>query len=89
MTFVYIHLVLFGAWAATNLGLTYWFPNKYFHKIMHGIPNLRPQNAGELFRMAQNCRASDSWSSDLARGWWEMHLPELCGPLIVRERVGV
>ena len=44
-------------------------------------PNLRPQNAGELFRMATNCRAGEAWTADMARSWWEMHLPEFTGPL--------
>jgi serine/threonine-protein kinase len=44
-------------------------------------PNLRPQNAGELFRMATNCRVCEGWNNDAARGWWEMHLPELTGPI--------
>ena len=44
-------------------------------------PNMRPQNAGELFRMATNCRACEGWNNEAARGWWEMHLPELTGPI--------
>ena len=44
-------------------------------------PNLRPQNAGELFRMAYNCRACEGWGSDAAERWWMMHLPEFTGPL--------
>jgi serine/threonine-protein kinase len=48
-------------------------------------PRKRPQNAGELFRMAQKCSSGDRWDSDLARGWWEAHLPELTGPLVAAE----
>ena len=44
-------------------------------------PNKRPQSAGELFRMAQRCRACDGWSSETAQTWWQAHLPEFTGPL--------
>jgi serine/threonine-protein kinase len=46
-------------------------------------PNMRPQNAGELFRMANNCRTCEGWTPDVAQSWWEMHLPDLAGPLSV------
>jgi serine/threonine-protein kinase len=46
-------------------------------------PERRPQNAGELFRMAHNCHAGDAWDADAAEGWWRIHLPELTGPLTV------
>jgi serine/threonine-protein kinase len=49
-------------------------------------PNRRPQNAGELFRMAYNCHACEGWSEDAAETWWRAHLPELTGPLPVLER---
>jgi eukaryotic-like serine/threonine-protein kinase len=48
-------------------------------------PNKRPQNAEVLFRLACGCRACDTWTSDVARGWWERHLPELTGPLTYGE----
>ena len=48
-------------------------------------PNLRPQNAGELFQMAYNCRACEGWTQEQARDWWELHLPEFTGPLSVPE----
>jgi serine/threonine-protein kinase len=48
-------------------------------------PNQRPQNAGELFEMAYNCRACEGWSRELAHRWWEAHLPEFTGPLTVPE----
>jgi hypothetical protein len=38
-----------------------------------------------LFRLACGCRTCDTWSSDVARGWWERHLPELTGPLTYGE----
>ena len=44
-------------------------------------PARRPQNAGELFRMAYDCRACDGWNADAAEAWWQAHLPELTGPL--------
>ncbi len=46
-------------------------------------PSQRPQNAGELFRMAYNCRACEGWDADAAEAWWKVHLPELTGPLTV------
>jgi serine/threonine-protein kinase len=49
-------------------------------------PSRRPQNAGELFRMAYNCRACEGWSVETAAAWWEAHLPELTGPLVATER---
>jgi tRNA A-37 threonylcarbamoyl transferase component Bud32 len=44
-------------------------------------PKLRPQNAGEVFRMACSCRSRDEWTSDHAERWWRVHLPQLTGPL--------
>jgi serine/threonine-protein kinase len=44
-------------------------------------PNRRPQDAGVLFQMTCECRSAESWNQDLARSWWEKHLPELTGPL--------
>ena len=44
-------------------------------------PARRPQNAGELFRMAYDCRACEGWNADAAEAWWQAHLPELTGPL--------
>ena len=46
-------------------------------------PNQRPQNAGELFQMASNCRACEGWNQEQARRWWDVHLPEFTGPLNV------
>jgi serine/threonine-protein kinase len=48
-------------------------------------PDRRPQNAGELFQMAYNCRACEGWNQDQAREWWEHHLPDFTGPLSVPE----
>jgi serine/threonine-protein kinase len=44
-------------------------------------PALRPQDAGELFRMACCCRSRDEWTSNQAESWWRVHLPQLTGPL--------
>ncbi|HVG55812.1 MAG TPA: serine/threonine-protein kinase [Vicinamibacterales bacterium] len=46
-------------------------------------PDKRPQNAGELFRMAYNCRACEGWDVTAAEAWWRVHVPELTGPLAV------
>ncbi len=48
-------------------------------------PNKRPQNAETLFRIACGCSTCDTWNSDVARSWWERHLPELTGPLTYGE----
>lgn len=44
-------------------------------------PNLRPQNAEVLLNMAIGCKTGDCWNQDLAKGWWNKHLPEFTGPL--------
>jgi serine/threonine-protein kinase len=44
-------------------------------------PNDRPQDAAALFRLANDCRACNTWNDEVARHWWETHLPELTGPL--------
>jgi len=46
-------------------------------------PNLRPQNAEELFRLACECRACEGWSQERARRWWEIHMREFTGPLTI------
>jgi serine/threonine-protein kinase len=46
-------------------------------------PARRPQDAGELFRMACRCHDQDSWTQADAEQWWKAHLPELTGPLAV------
>ena len=50
-------------------------------------PARRPQNAGELFRMAIDCRACEGWNGDAAEAWWRMHAPELTGPLTITEHM--
>jgi eukaryotic-like serine/threonine-protein kinase len=44
-------------------------------------PNDRPQNAEVLLTMATGCKTGDCWNSNLAKTWWERHLPEFTGPL--------
>jgi serine/threonine protein kinase len=44
-------------------------------------PNHRPQSAEVVFKMACGCRSGDGWNSDLAKTWWDKHLPEFTGPL--------
>jgi len=46
-------------------------------------PDMRPQSAEELLRMAESCRVCESWNPAAARRWWETHLPELTGPLTI------
>lgn len=48
-------------------------------------PNKRPQNAEELFRMAQECNTCETWNQRTASAWWQTHLPELTGPLTLTE----
>jgi len=48
-------------------------------------PNKRPQDAGQLFTMALDCRTCEQWSTERAKTWWEQHLLELTGPLTVQE----
>jgi eukaryotic-like serine/threonine-protein kinase len=48
-------------------------------------PKHRPQDAGELYQLAQQCRIRDEWDSEEARRWWRVHLPQLTGPLTVSE----
>ena len=44
-------------------------------------PNKRPQNAEVLLDMACGCKTGDCWNQDLAKGWWDKHLPEFTAPL--------
>jgi serine/threonine-protein kinase len=49
-------------------------------------PDRRPQDAGELFRMACGCRSCEGWTRETAEHWWEVHLPEYTGPLTIEAR---
>jgi serine/threonine protein kinase len=44
-------------------------------------PDKRPQSARELFELAQECKACETWTQHSAKTWWETHLPELTGQL--------
>jgi serine/threonine-protein kinase len=48
-------------------------------------PDERPQNAGELLALVRRCRSCDTWNSDTAKTWWEVHLPELTEPVTLAE----
>jgi serine/threonine-protein kinase len=48
-------------------------------------PNKRPQNAEELLRIAHHCHTCEGWNPEAAKAWWEMHLPELTGPLTITD----
>jgi hypothetical protein len=49
-------------------------------------PDRRPQNAGELYRMAHTYRCRDEWTPDEAESRRRAHLPQLTVPLIARSR---
>jgi serine/threonine-protein kinase len=48
-------------------------------------PSRRPQDAEELFHLTADCKTCEGWTHDIARTWWEHHLPEMTGPLILGE----
>jgi eukaryotic-like serine/threonine-protein kinase len=50
-------------------------------------PEKRPQDAEQLLTMVRRCQDDDSWDGDQAKQWWESHLLELTGPLLVTESV--
>ncbi|MEO8259533.1 MAG: serine/threonine-protein kinase [Acidobacteriota bacterium] len=52
---------------------------------LHKDPDKRPQNAEEMLRIVRNCRTCEGWTQAAARSWWEKHLPELTGPLRLRD----
>jgi serine/threonine protein kinase len=41
-------------------------------------PNRRPPDAQAVLRIVRTCRVGTDWDGDLARRWWETHLPEFC-----------
>jgi serine/threonine-protein kinase len=49
-------------------------------------PNRRPQDAGELYRVAYRYRCQDEWTPDDAETWWRAHIPQLTGPLTTHSR---
>ena len=46
-------------------------------------PDKRPQDALAVFDMACACSTCNVWTNQAARSWWEQHLPELTGPLMM------
>jgi hypothetical protein len=48
-------------------------------------PARRPQDAEQLFRLAQRCGAGGTWDREAARQWWELNLTDLTGPLTLSE----
>ena len=42
-------------------------------------PERRPHDGQAVLRRVRACRVATPWNDDLARSWWETHLPELCG----------
>jgi len=48
-------------------------------------PRKRPQDAEELLGRVWQCKTCETWNQPSARGWWEAHLPELCGPQTIVE----
>jgi eukaryotic-like serine/threonine-protein kinase len=46
-------------------------------------PNKRPQNAQQLLEMLDLCHTREEWDNQSARNWWETHLTDLTGPLMV------
>jgi serine/threonine protein kinase len=49
-------------------------------------PDKRPQDAAELLRMIEDSGVARGWSSAQAEAWWQLHLPDLSGPLTFEER---
>jgi serine/threonine-protein kinase len=48
-------------------------------------PANRPQDAEELLRLAYSCKTCESWTGSQARSWWQAHLPDLTGPLVIED----
>ena len=48
-------------------------------------PARRPQDAEQLFRLAERCCCDSAWGRDAARQWWELNLTDLTGPLTLSE----
>jgi tRNA A-37 threonylcarbamoyl transferase component Bud32 len=48
-------------------------------------PSRRPQSAAELLKRIDTCRSVEVWDHGSARDWWEKHLVELTGALLVTD----
>jgi eukaryotic-like serine/threonine-protein kinase len=46
-------------------------------------PNKRPQNAEELLKVLDRFQLREQWNHDAAKTWWERHLPDMTGPLLL------
>ena len=49
-------------------------------------PDRRPRDGGELVRLLRNCTLEQTWDTESARSWWEMHLMEWTAPPSVSNR---
>jgi len=45
----------------------------------------RPANAEDVRLLLDSTRGANRWTNQSARGWWQLHLPELAGPLATEE----
>jgi serine/threonine-protein kinase len=52
-------------------------------------PARRPRNAEEVLFLLDTARGANRWNNERARGWWQLHLPELAGPLATEEPVEI
>jgi eukaryotic-like serine/threonine-protein kinase len=46
-------------------------------------PDKRPHDAEELFAAACRYCSADEWDGPQAKAWWQQHLPEFTGPLML------
>jgi serine/threonine-protein kinase len=51
-------------------------------------PANRPQDAERLFHLACACTSCETWNQSRARRWWQVHLPDLSGPLPLDDVAG-
>ena len=49
----------------------------------------RPANAEDVRLLLDSTRGANRWTNQSARGWWQLHLPELAGPLATEEPVEI
>jgi len=49
----------------------------------------RPANAEDVRFLLDTSRGANRWNNESARGWWQLHLPELAGPLATEEPVEI
>ena len=49
----------------------------------------RPANAEDVRFLLDTSRGANRWNNESARGWWQLHLPELAGPLATEEPVDI